>query len=1036
YTSDVFYRIEWDDAHNARLIPRPAASNYTNTFDELETGRYRIHILPYLYDTNSVANADVYLGSYYIEGATEAPIVSQTPPANSAIRATDWEDLVFAFNSEMIPGDSDLEITIKDADGNTVATYTPMDIEWDGDNHSVRIPLNPVIKRGDKEMVYSVFIPRGFVKQSSGAGLPSTEAEFTVTVGKFVIIEGNYPKYVYSPDPKTLTMNTSLNKFVFTYYGADSIELGTELPDIKANGKSMVESCTVTIGRDADDFPTATINFKLLTASTSPNGGSTIPKDGYTYTLDIPALAWTISRGEHVYSTEEHITYKKDAVKNVTSATVQTALINSTCTVKYDDVTTEEMTRAEAVANYSTVKIALSGGKTSQLKAGSGVATLKKASDNSVIATYNNPSSYNVSSINYTTTLTEDMFEEGEAYYWELPANAILGYNNKQLSTTLKVNFSIPAAGQAPEARAIRVVNTAGKPRVRLDHIEFECETDNSSYGFAIARNFAVGGPYIADKDGNRLSYIESDEDTGDVEVDIYQFSHPTRKGNMISYKILPIITEQGEYTIVVPEKAFKIDGVDYNSELRHHFEIKDNHVEWSIPVYEQITTRDGIEGCESHPQKGFNRITLTFPEDIDLKLATNQYPVQFNRVWIEGSGNNSYEMAEPVNDVKINVTSEANEVYIDFSPALTTDGNYRLVLPQGAVQMMGAFDEYVPVNSYMAYFTIKDSTTATISPAPGSELTELSKVEFTFTKAAQVLADSNPAAPAGLYDADMNEMEGHKLSVSIEGTKAIISINPPVEADGSYNIIVPAGRFRCKASASAAEEEATEYRISYNVVDPSDATVTPAAGTVAPSMSNFEFEFLKAVDVDLTDQAAAAVHDAAGNVLSQYTVALSMDKDYESDVIVFANVTPSITTSGEYTLVLAANSAACKRTHTSEARNNEEISVPFTVKNPTDSRVTPASGSTRAIAMVADITVVYQNAAKVERGEGTITVLAADGVTPLTEYTATAAVNSDNSGVITITPAITTGGNYRIKVEAGTFICHLDAADEGTPSR
>ncbi|MDE6810720.1 MAG: hypothetical protein K2J15_00035, partial [Muribaculaceae bacterium] len=547
--------------------------------------------------------------------------------------------------------------------------------------------------------------------------------------------------------------------------------------------------------------------------------------------------------------------------------------------------------------------------------------------------------------------------------------------------------------------------------------------------------------PYIADENGNRLGYEDTDDDTGIATfVNTYTLALTSHKGNVLSYTVSPTITEQGTYYVIVPENAFSIDGVDYNNELRHKFEIKDNHVEWSIPIYEQISTRDNVQGAQDHPQKGFSNITLTFPEDIEVKVNSKKQ-FTFVRVHEEtsGSGTNQQvnEISEtiPASETVMSVSAEANVVTLNFTPALTTDGVYKIVLPVGYIQMMGSFDEYVDVAGYIAYFSIKDTTAATITPQQNSTVTELSEVTFTFTKAAEVLADATPAAPAALYDADMNELEGYKLSVRVEGNKGIVSINPALDVDGKYTLIVPEGRFRCKASASSDEEPANEYRLTYTVVDPSDPTPSPAEGSVLPSISDVEFEFTKAVNVDLNPGANAYIKDAAGNKLDTYTVALSMDKDYESDVLVFAKVTPAITTTGTYSIVLEANAAACQRTWDSEARNNEEYVVTYEVKNPADSQLTPSSSTTRKLAKLSKLTITYPNAGSVALGTGSVKVLDADS-NALSEYTATPKVTGANTAEITITPALTESATYKIQIEAGTFMCKLTEDGEATPSK
>ncbi|MDE6718203.1 MAG: hypothetical protein K2J70_08445, partial [Muribaculaceae bacterium] len=90
-----------------------------------------------------------------------------------------------------------------------------------------------------------------------------------------------------------------------------------------------------------------------------------------------------------------------------------------------------------------------------------------------------------------------------------------------------------------------------------------------------------------------------------------------------------------------------------------------------------------------------------------------------------------------------------------------------------------------------------------------------------------------------------------------------------------------------------------------------------------------------------------------------------------------------------------------------------------------------------RQMSELSKVTVTYANASEVVRGSGAVTLLAEDGVTPLEGYTIEAATASDNTGTLTISPAITKSGTYKIKVEAGTFLCKLNENDsEGVASR
>ncbi len=1044
YAKAVNYRIQWTDQNNAVLTPRAQSTSYTQTIDELESGEYRFYFSPnYLYslkvNNNAYNNLEVGVGSFWLKGATEAAIIKMTPAANSAVRASDWENILFEFSSEMTPDDG--EILIKDENGTIVRTLSNSDVDMGTDAHTAQLNVN--IARGTEEKVYTVEVPRGFWKQAGGAELPSAAAEFTITVGKFVQLEDTaYPKFAVNPAPsESFSSAKTMKEWVFTYYGADAIELGESLPTFTKDGVSKGGACTVTVDKDADEFPIVRVLF----------ASSEISSSGSTYILSVPEDAWTVSRGEKVYPSKHTLVYKVGAkTTNNTSATLswKTSLFGGTTyniSIAYAGSTAEQMTAEDAVANFASVPITLNPSNSS-IKAGSGTVTLNEMNGNTVvktIATYVDPS-YSGTTGNYTTTgLTAASFTPGKTYAFKIEKSAIvvesvypssgLTKGTQTLSADIIQYFQVQEESAIPVERELTLLNTSnGVPRVRLDHLELATDTDNETYGFAIS--YKKSGMYIGDKDGNIIGVEEEETDsdgnaTGRMIVTPdYSFAKTSQKGNVITYSINPSITTEGEYTLVVPAGCFAIDGTDTNKEFVRHFSIRANKPDWSIELYDAVETNtsNNVVGCQEHPMRGFSEIVLTYPEGIKVHVGEGPSATpKLYTVEIKGSGSNAEEVATlvPSTAMSISLHAEGNVAGIVFDPPLTDENTYKLYVPAESFLLLGALGEYVPVDSYTTYFTIKDVTGCEVTPASGSVVLGLPQVALAFNKAAIAKLEPNPETRIAVFDEDGKELSEYKLTAVMDGTTGIVTIDPPITKAGKYRVAVPEGRFLCQASATDTPEPSLPYDLWYTVVDPSVCDIRPASKSILASIDTFTLDFTEAVRSEANDAAAITVQNSAGATLPGYTVNVEQLDDQEYTL----TVSPAITQSGTYKIVVPANTFACKRTPDGDARGNEEMIITYIVKNP-GRMVAVAVEEGHVILELSEITITYPDAENVvlndaAAGEITLSHAATEGEEVTTTDVTAVKGAEDNVLIVTLNPAIAVAGTATLSIPADKVV-------------
>lgn len=1034
YSSDIYYRIEFSDKNNAVLTPRPVSgTTYTNTVDELESGEYSFVFVSGsggLRDAKSLFNkVDVRIGSYFLKGATEAAIISQTPEAGSAVRANDWENMIFEFSSEMDYNEG--VVLIKDADGNVIRTLDDANIYFGEDAHTAEIRIDPIIARDPQsEKTYTVEVPAGLLKQRAGSQLPSAGTTFTITVGKYVKIEdNNYPKYsVNPPSNDACNLQTSFKSWVFTYYGADAVEIGTELPKFMRGTTEIGGGCTVTSGVDDDGFPTVTVTLTTQQSIAS----------GYTYQLQVPRQAWTVSRGDKVYTHDEILTYKVSNLTDKISTSLRWKKRSGLSTNSYESTITyngnkaSELTAEDAAAAFASVNVGISPAD-SGIKSGSGAVTLNSVNGTTLtsIATYDKPNPAGATSVLFKTTgLTANSFNVGQTYAFKIAKEAIqingldpdatIAVSSKDLSMDADLihYFKIVGAGQGSTERELNLLNSSnGVPRVRLEHLDIAAVTDNETYGFAIT--YKTSGMYIGDKDGNKL--INEDGNP------MYSFTMTSRKGNVISYSISPSITEQGEYTLIIPSGCFAVDGVDINKEFVRHFTIKDNKPTWSIPIYEsaESSSSNGVDGSQDHPIRGFGEIVLTYPEDIEI-MAGEVAPKLFT-ITYSGSGQDRAEIRTPVTNPSISLLADRNMAAVIFDPVLTEDADYKLELPLGSILMMGAMGQYVPVEAYEGYFTINDITTCEITPASESTVVKLDEIDIKFTEAKIVNPDPQPEVRISVFDEEGNEVDGYSLAITMDDLNAKVSITPAITTAGKYRIAVPEGRFLCQSSANDDPEKTLAYNLWYTVVDPTEATVHPAVDSEVTKIETISVEFAKAVRIE-SKEVAYKVLNGAGTELSEYTVTAEVNPLDAQEYIL--TVTPAITKSGKYSIVVPAGAFACKYTVDGEARDNEEMILKYTVKNPTVCTIAPADESEN-LTEIDEITFTFSNAAVVSKGvNAEVTVRDAED-NELPVKSAAEISIEENVATITFTPAITHAGDIVVTVKEGTFECKRIADED-----
>ena len=507
---------------------------------------------------------------------------------------------------------------------------------------------------------------------------------------------------------------------------------------------------------------------------------------------------------------------------------------------------------------------------------------------------------------------------------------------------------------------------------------------------------------------------------------------HPTIY-EAVQVTFYPAITANGEYTVVFPSGSYKINGNSNPNDL--------------VLSYT-------VEGAvEPEPEPG--ELNVTFSPDPAVAVESlSQVNVAFNdysSVYIANQGNNAklYKDGSVVEGVNVSYSPNMGWIALYISPAVTEAGVYTIKVPEG--DLMAMTSPYVQIPAFEVSYTIEAKQPElwtpefySITPAPntidGPVIETLLPISLRIDNSVE--ADPEIADPFAIKiykDDDFSTPYATPYAKNDDSNWACVNLTPSngiyCNEAGKYTVVFPAGAFKWQGQLNA--EFQLVYYVGKQGADPEpelNVTFSPDPTTVVES--------LEKIDITFNDYAGYYMITNSTDVTLykdgvEYTdVTLQLGTDMGTGYIV---VSPAITESGEYKLVVAENVFGAMNLSNYKTENLPGFEVTYTVEAKAvvaDPVATWSIEEGSVVESFESVTVTFEG---VEAAKATSTYsnlifykVAEDGTATLVENYCTAGYmdTSASGNVVTYTLDLScysateepynVSGNYRIIIPAG----------------
>lgn len=349
-----------------------------------------------------------------------------------------------------------------------------------------------------------------------------------------------------------------------------------------------------------------------------------------------------------------------------------------------------------------------------------------------------------------------------------------------------------------------------------------------------------------------------------EVDGDSYGNTKLTAKAQFIisgySYGELDMTAEGNVVTLTPTEALKKVQRRAGNWYIRvlpgsmtFNGDAANTHSTWLIGPY----TMPQFENLEITPESGnivsLNKFTVKFSTweatveaSDDESLCPALYYYNENLSTYEFAANFNVEIVageEPVAVLTLDETATASLPL----------GKYKVVVPKGAYTVTDPYNgnEYISAALEAEYTLIEKpnvSTVPTWSIEENAVLPEFSEVTMTFAEATEIsyigeysypYISVNKVNDDGSLTPWPNDSSSGTLSVTIDGQKVLLYMNEysfepdyPIDVDGTYRVVVPAGKFAFEGIDSFTNDELT-LTFQVDAVDPvitmTNTTIDPA---------------------------------------------------------------------------------------------------------------------------------------------------------------------------------------------------------------
>lgn len=495
-------------------------------------------------------------------------------------------------------------------------------------------------------------------------------------------------------------------------------------------------------------------------------------------------------------------------------------------------------------------------------------------------------------------------------------------------STMSTVKDVLPLAVAAEDEQGRRVKGNTGTEAQTYFYFEYEAvvgspdftvtpsdgstveclDTITAEYSEGLALSYYISDKSVKlyDAQGEEVAYVASaDQYIPEDKEDDWSYV-PTQVILTLSSKI----TTAGDYTFVIPSKYFILgDGMNnYTSKsMTVKYTVSDSGDAELVKDFEPVTYSP--DTLSTTKVQELSTVTLTFESNAVINPNVTDQIV----VYIADGRTQVTTASAAISAAEV----VPNEVVITLDEAITDEGTYRIVVPEGLFGNEKYAESSYTLGHCNPEFAINYEVGATANvdnvvadPADGSTVESLSRILLTFPDA----IDVGPSYATGLSievrDAQGNKVMGATSDIDWdieEVNKIPVDLDEELTTAGTYTVNIPAGFYLLNEG----NDETHEINLTYTIGAAGNAdnvTADPADGSTVGSLSRIVLTFNDANDV------APAYDPSVGEIElrdenGQKVVGATSDIDWGIEELnkIPVDLDETVSTSGKYTLHIPA---------------------------------------------------------------------------------------------------------------------------------
>lgn len=444
----------------------------------------------------------------------------------------------------------------------------------------------------------------------------------------------------------------------------------------------------------------------------------------------------------------------------------------------------------------------------------------------------------------------------------------------------------------------------AGAPDFTIDPVGGSTVTSlkefTVSYSEGICASWSVAAKKIQllDASGNVVAYATSTEQIiPDEEANNWSYV-PTSVKVILNTEI----TASGEYTLSFPYKYF-ILGEDMSAQNSKPATFKYTIAGASTGATADLTP-SAADPADGNTVESLEAIHLTFGENVVVNSNVT------NPVVAVASDGTTYTGTVYVDPL------DTKSVYVEFDPAITTDGTYTITIAEGVIgnseyetsgYTSGNCNPALTYSYTVGETEIPAEYAVTADPADGSTVESLSKIKLTWEKQEYANDSYNNG------DIEVKNAAGEVVTtcttdyVDWSITNALyLTLKSEITTAGTYTVSIPAARFNF---GELGDTDAPAYTLTYTIggtVKNEGLVADPADGSTVESLTEIKLTWTNAEEAEDTYESTLpiTVTNAAGEVVTRGECYIYDGDDANVLHLVFYD---EVTEEGTYTVTIPA---------------------------------------------------------------------------------------------------------------------------------